>query len=54
MAEYCLPTVVENINRLGGLDEGGLVPHKFNLDAPIGLRQLGLFETRARDNSERR
>lgn len=42
LAEYCLPTVVENINRLGGLDEGGLVPRKVALD---GSRQMTLFDT---------
>jgi very-short-patch-repair endonuclease len=44
LAEYCVPTVVENINRLGGLDEQRLVPRKISLDAPGGLRQLSLFE----------
>jgi hypothetical protein len=42
MAEYCLPTIVENVNRLGGLDEQGLVPRKLSLDGP---RQMSLFET---------
>lgn len=54
MAEYCLPAVVENVNRLGGLDEGGLVPRKFSLDAPTGLHQMSLFETDAQDNLGRR
>jgi very-short-patch-repair endonuclease len=42
MAEYCLPTIVENVNRLGGLDEQGLVPRKLSLAGP---RQMSLFET---------
>lgn len=41
--QYCLPTVVENINKLGGLDEGNVVPTKINLSAPPGTKQLGLF-----------
>ena len=44
MAEYCLPTIVENINRLGGVDEGRLVPRRINLDGPGGWQQLILFE----------
>jgi very-short-patch-repair endonuclease len=44
MDEYCLPTVVENINRLGGVDEGRLVPRRIDLDVPGGLQQLGLFD----------
>ena len=43
MAEYCLPTIVENINTLGGLDEKP-VPRKVSLDAR-GSRQLSLFES---------
>ena len=42
MAEYCLPTVVKNINRLGGLEEQGIVPRKIHLDAPVGWQQLTL------------
>ena len=44
MAEYCLPTVVENIHRLGGVEEGKLVPRRITLDGPDGWRQLTLFE----------
>lgn len=50
MAEYCLPTIVENINRLGGLDEQRLVPRKVSLDAQGGPRQLSLFESGIQDN----
>jgi very-short-patch-repair endonuclease len=49
MDEYCLPTIVENINRLDGLDEGRLVPRHINLDTPGGLQQLGLFDDLARE-----
>jgi very-short-patch-repair endonuclease len=44
MAEYCLPTIVENVNKLGGVDEGRLVPRRINLDAPDGVYQLTLFD----------
>ena len=41
---YCVPTVIKNINRLGGVDEGGWVPRRVNLGAPGGLQQMGLFD----------
>jgi hypothetical protein len=45
MGEYCLPRIVKNINRLGGVDEEGrFVPRWIDLDAPDGLEQLGLFD----------
>jgi len=44
MAEYCLPTIVKNINRLGGLDEQGIVPRKIDLDMPSGWQQLTLSD----------
>jgi len=44
MAGYCLPTVVENIQRLGGVEEGKLVPRRITLEGPDGWRQLTLFE----------
>ena len=45
MAEYCLPTIVENIDRLDGVDEEErLVPRRINLDGPDGAYQLGLFD----------
>lgn len=43
MMEYCVPNIVETINYLGGLDEGGLISRKVDLNAPYGSRQLGLF-----------
>jgi hypothetical protein len=43
MAEYCLPTIVENVNKLGGIDDGWLVARRINLDA-AGADQLGLFD----------
>jgi len=44
LGEYCLPTIVENINKLGGVDEGEIVARKIDLDAPGGAYQLGLFD----------
>ena len=44
MAEYCVPNIVDTINYLGGLDEGGLVSRKIDLNTPYGSRQLGLFD----------
>jgi very-short-patch-repair endonuclease len=43
MHEYCLPTIVENINRLGGVDEGRMVARQANLD-PATPTQLSLFD----------
>ncbi len=44
MADYCVPNIVKTIKRLGGVDEGGLIPRNIDLDAPEGSRQLGLFD----------
>lgn len=41
MADYCIPTVVENINRLGGLDRGRSASQKIILNDKPG--QLELF-----------
>ena len=41
MAEYCVPTVVENINRLGGLEHESSLPKKIILEDKSG--QLELF-----------
>jgi very-short-patch-repair endonuclease len=49
MAEYCLPTIVENVNKLDGVDEGRLVSRQINLDAPDGAYQLGLFDDISND-----
>ena len=42
MQAYCLPTVVENINRLRGVDEMRVVPRRIGLDA--GPQQMSLFD----------
>ena len=45
MAEYCVPKVVDNIARLGGVDEvGRVVPRKLDLQTLDGVQQLGLFD----------
>jgi len=43
MAEYCVPSVVKTVNSMGGVDEGGILPKKVDLNAD-GRRQLGLFD----------
>lgn len=43
LADYCLPTVVENINNLGGVDEGQLGGRRVNLD-PAAPAQPPLFD----------
>ncbi len=40
---YCIRTVTETINNLGGVDEGGMVTRKIDLKAN-GAYQLGLFD----------
>jgi very-short-patch-repair endonuclease len=45
MAEYCIPTIVETINRLGGLgQEGQLVLSLPNPPTADGFQQLNLFQ----------
>jgi hypothetical protein len=39
---YPIPTIVDNINRLGGIDEPGKLPRKIDLDE--GPQQLNLFD----------
>ena len=42
-AGYCVRSVAETINRLGGVDEGALVPRRIDVAADGGY-QLGLFD----------
>ncbi len=44
-AEYCVPTIMESINRLGGLTTKGLIPRTFDPNDPEGPQQLTLFES---------
>jgi very-short-patch-repair endonuclease len=41
-ASYCVETISENINKLGGVDEGKVIPRKINLDS--GSYQPSLFD----------
>lgn len=43
MADYCVPTIVNNVKALGGLDEGRIVPRDIHSD-PSHPSQLGLFD----------
>lgn len=40
---YCLPTIAQNINRLGGIEANG-IPLRIDLNIPKGLYQRNLFE----------
>lgn len=42
MSEYCLPTIVENITRLGGIEIGREIPRHVSLEGPS--RQLSIFD----------
>lgn len=42
VADYCVTTVAETINKLGGVDEGKVIPRKINLDS--GSYQPSLFD----------
>lgn len=41
-ADYCVTTVAETINKLGGVDEGKVIPRKINLDS--STYQPSLFD----------
>ncbi|GAF97750.1 unnamed protein product, partial [marine sediment metagenome] len=43
--EYCVPTIVESINRLGGLSTQGMIPRTFDPRPGLGPRQLTFFES---------
>jgi len=42
LAQYCVPKIVESINRRGGVDEGAAGRH-IPIERPDGSYQLGLF-----------
>ncbi len=44
MAEYCIRAIVETVNNLGGVDEGGILSRKIDLNAREGTFQPGLFD----------
>ncbi len=43
METYCIPTIVENINRLGGLKEDKQIARVIYLDGANSIHQLPLF-----------
>jgi very-short-patch-repair endonuclease len=43
LADYCLPTIIETINSLGGVAEGE-APRRIGLPTKGGLHQKGLFD----------
>jgi very-short-patch-repair endonuclease len=43
--EYCIPQIQETLNRLGGLNDDGLVPRKF-YPKSSGAQQLSLFDNK--------
>jgi uncharacterized protein DUF559 len=45
LSEKCLPTIAKTINRLGAIDEGGVIPRRIDLEAQQrGISQKGLFD----------
>jgi very-short-patch-repair endonuclease len=48
LSEYCIPSIVENITRLGGVEEGGIIPRRIALG---GSQQLSLFDEPPKDGS---
>jgi very-short-patch-repair endonuclease len=41
METYCVPTIVEKINGLGGIEEKGVIPRQISITTP---RQMSLFD----------
>jgi len=44
MTEYCIPTITNTINNLGGVDENSVVPRRIELPDERGLHQRSLFD----------
>jgi very-short-patch-repair endonuclease len=44
VGEYCLPMIIENINRLGGLEKHGLILRSADPNAAPTSQQLNLFD----------
>lgn len=49
MADYCVPAILDNINRLGGLDDARHVPRRFDLNTLDDMAQLSLFDDLDKD-----
>ena len=45
LSEYCLPTIVEAVNRFGGLSTEQMMPRVLNPYGPDAPWQPALFET---------
>lgn len=43
IADYCLPIIVKNVNKLDGPEEGRFLPRQIDLQSP-GTQQLSLFD----------
>ena len=48
LSDYCIPSIVENIARLGDLEEGGVIPRRIVLG---GSQQLSLFDEPPKDGN---
>lgn len=46
LRDYCIPALMETINRRGGPHSQGVMPRRFDPDHPEAPRQLTLFESR--------
>ena len=44
MTEYCLQTITNTVNNLGGVDEGKLLPRRIDPGGPGSAHQMGLFD----------
>ncbi|MCI0360490.1 MAG: endonuclease domain-containing protein [Planctomycetaceae bacterium] len=44
LMDYCIPIICTRINKLGGVDEGGILPRHIELPNEGGLRQRRLFD----------
>ena len=42
--EYTVPTILKNINRLDGIEEGNLLARRFDVDGSDHLLQSSLFD----------
>ena len=45
LSDYCVPTIAETVNTLGGVDEGNILPRRA-ISKPGDSYQMGLFEAR--------
>jgi very-short-patch-repair endonuclease len=43
LSKYCMPTIIENINRFGGLNGSRMIPRRVVVDHEAGI-QLSIFD----------